>query len=622
MVTRLVEEEGVRGFKFHPTVQGFDPSQRIARFGLIEAWACRAVPYRHTSSFPSSPGTGCGSDCPPDAARSRCLRVPRPSIVLAPPSVPWRMRRSRCDTKPNLDRLPLDPKYSRLLSILQLDAPHRALRHDYPLLPLTVGCGTVAHGSEARCAARHPEVQRRPLLGRRLPNRRTFMPTTISCHPRAHRHRSGPAAYRTVTQEQFTLSRTPRTTTWSAMPARPGGPFGALSRTASSRCPSRAFWTACSTFGAVDKVNYGLASPFPPLRGGRGAGCGRPPRSVRRLRLPIAFDQRSRSRAVPSPRRRPGLYGSTRRASADRRPEVSDAPSWIGACLQSPLGHRQTASSPATRPARLPAFADARTVSPRCSVTSSSAGARRDLENPDLLGVFGGRTVGAAFSPVNTRCAGRMVQSSRQRRADAGSTTRSWRNACSRLRPYRHPHFVATFAGTADRPGPPGCRRGRDAPTRRLGHVLDPPRSFTPETAGKVAVLTAGTTSPGSRELLGRLDSSRPRRADYLPAFHWPPGMGRCPSSHGCHARAGRGFDPGRALSQIERHRVTSSAGCPTFQLMPTTPTVLDDLSRWRTPSRIRVRAGSCRAYETEAVVLTGLWHAQRRRARPPLPPT
>lgn len=93
-VRRLIDEHGVRGFKFHPTVQGFDPSDEafypvyapIAEAGLVALF--------HTGQ------TGIGAGMP--GGRGFRLAVSNPmlldgvaadfpdlQIIMAHPSVPW-----------------------------------------------------------------------------------------------------------------------------------------------------------------------------------------------------------------------------------------------------------------------------------------------------------------------------------------------------------------------------------------------------------------------------------------------------------------------------------------------------------------------------------------------------
>ncbi|MBF0673601.1 MAG: amidohydrolase [Salinibacterium sp.] len=91
---RLVTERGARGFKFHPTVQGFDPSDRAhwELFALIEELGVPAV--FHTGQ------TGIGAGTP--GGRGLRLGLSNPillddvaaefrnlQIVMAHPSVPW-----------------------------------------------------------------------------------------------------------------------------------------------------------------------------------------------------------------------------------------------------------------------------------------------------------------------------------------------------------------------------------------------------------------------------------------------------------------------------------------------------------------------------------------------------
>lgn len=93
-VTRLVEDHGVRGFKFHPTVQEFDPSEQ-RWYPIYEAIRDAGVPALfHTGQ------TGIGAGMP--GGRGLRLGLSRPvlldgvaadfpdlQIVMAHPSVPW-----------------------------------------------------------------------------------------------------------------------------------------------------------------------------------------------------------------------------------------------------------------------------------------------------------------------------------------------------------------------------------------------------------------------------------------------------------------------------------------------------------------------------------------------------
>ncbi|MDX2376380.1 amidohydrolase family protein [Microbacterium sp. LRZ72] len=91
---RLIEDHGVRGFKFHPTVQGFDPSDQ-AHYPLYEALQeAGVVALFHTGQ------TGIGAGMP--GGRGFRLGLSNPilldpvaadfpdlQIIMAHPSVPW-----------------------------------------------------------------------------------------------------------------------------------------------------------------------------------------------------------------------------------------------------------------------------------------------------------------------------------------------------------------------------------------------------------------------------------------------------------------------------------------------------------------------------------------------------
>ncbi|MER7398146.1 amidohydrolase family protein [Streptomyces sp. NPDC000151] len=91
---RLVEEYGVRGFKFHPSIQGFFPNDRLA-YGLYEVIEeTGAIALFHTGQ------TGIGAGVPGGGGirlkYSNPLHVddvaadfPHLKIILAHPSFPW-----------------------------------------------------------------------------------------------------------------------------------------------------------------------------------------------------------------------------------------------------------------------------------------------------------------------------------------------------------------------------------------------------------------------------------------------------------------------------------------------------------------------------------------------------
>ena len=89
-VRRLVEEHGVRGFKFHPTVQGFDPSDEQLRIRCTPRSRSRRV-----GALPHRPDRHRRRDArrlrppartvEPDAARPGRRRLPRPADHHGPP---------------------------------------------------------------------------------------------------------------------------------------------------------------------------------------------------------------------------------------------------------------------------------------------------------------------------------------------------------------------------------------------------------------------------------------------------------------------------------------------------------------------------------------------------------
>lgn len=94
LAARLIEDEGVRGFKFHPTVQGFDPShpEYAPLWGLLERAGVPAL--FHTGQ------TGIGAGMPggygfrlglsnPMLLDPVAADFPKLQIIMAHPSVPW-----------------------------------------------------------------------------------------------------------------------------------------------------------------------------------------------------------------------------------------------------------------------------------------------------------------------------------------------------------------------------------------------------------------------------------------------------------------------------------------------------------------------------------------------------
>jgi len=116
---RLLEHYGVKGFKFHPTMQGFYPNDRLA-YGLYEVIAEAGVPALfHTGQ------TGVGSGMPggmgmrlkysnPMYLDDVAVDFPDMTIILAHPSFPWQEEAlSVANHKPNvyIDLSGWSPKY-------------------------------------------------------------------------------------------------------------------------------------------------------------------------------------------------------------------------------------------------------------------------------------------------------------------------------------------------------------------------------------------------------------------------------------------------------------------------------------------------------------------------------
>jgi len=142
---RLVEESGVRGFKFHPTVQGFDPSdeQHYPLYGAIQELG--AVALFHTGQ------TGIGAGLPggyglrlglsnPMLLDSVAADFPEMQIIMAHPSVPWQDEAlSVASHKHNtwIDLSGWSPKYfpAELVRYANSVLKHRVLfGSDFPLL--------------------------------------------------------------------------------------------------------------------------------------------------------------------------------------------------------------------------------------------------------------------------------------------------------------------------------------------------------------------------------------------------------------------------------------------------------------------------------------------------------
>ena len=100
-VRRLIDDSGVRGFKFHPTVQGFDPSDE-AHYPLYAAIQDAGIPaIFHTGQTGIGAGTAavaaaCGSDCRTRCCSTRSRRTsPTCRSSWPTPRCRGRTRRSR-----------------------------------------------------------------------------------------------------------------------------------------------------------------------------------------------------------------------------------------------------------------------------------------------------------------------------------------------------------------------------------------------------------------------------------------------------------------------------------------------------------------------------------------------
>jgi predicted TIM-barrel fold metal-dependent hydrolase len=117
---RLIEEYGVRGFKFHPSMQGFYPNDRKHAYGLYEVIAEAGLPALfHTGQ------TGVGAGMPggmgiklkysnPMYLDEVAADFPDMPIILAHPSFPWQEEALAVAThKPNvyIDLSGWSPKY-------------------------------------------------------------------------------------------------------------------------------------------------------------------------------------------------------------------------------------------------------------------------------------------------------------------------------------------------------------------------------------------------------------------------------------------------------------------------------------------------------------------------------
>jgi predicted TIM-barrel fold metal-dependent hydrolase len=142
---RLIEEHGVKGFKFHPTVQGFHPYDRMA-WPLYEVIAEHGMPAIFHSGH-----SGIGSGMPgggglrleysnPMHLEDVAIAFPDMKIIVAHPSWPWQDEAlSLALHKPNvwIDLSGWSPKYfpTQLVQFSNTLLKERMLfGSDYPLI--------------------------------------------------------------------------------------------------------------------------------------------------------------------------------------------------------------------------------------------------------------------------------------------------------------------------------------------------------------------------------------------------------------------------------------------------------------------------------------------------------
>ncbi|MEV4384348.1 long-chain fatty acid--CoA ligase [Micromonospora sp. NPDC049580] len=204
--------------------------------------------------------------------------------------------------------------------------------------------------------------------------------------------------------------------------------------------------------------------------------------------------------------------------------------------------------------------------------------------SPELLQVmFGAAQVGAVFVPVNTRlaapeiahvladCAARVLIHDPDFAVPVASAAATART----------PYVIVNGEGTADRPG-------LDHLARAVGTAFGDPADtvhqdpaaiiYTSGTTGRAkgAVLTHGNLTWVALNCVVDYDVVSTDVALMIsPLFHVASlGMGALPVIlKGATMVIARGFEPGRALAQIERHGVTMLSGVPTtYQLLADHP--------------------------------------------------
>jgi predicted TIM-barrel fold metal-dependent hydrolase len=142
---RLIDEHGVRGFKFHPNLQQFFPNDRVA-YPLYEVIADAGLPALfHTGHSGIGTGLPGGGGLHLKYSNPLCLDdvaadLPELKIVLAHPSFPWQDEAiSVCLHKANvwIDLSGWSPKYfpPQLVQYANTQLRHKVLfGSDFPLI--------------------------------------------------------------------------------------------------------------------------------------------------------------------------------------------------------------------------------------------------------------------------------------------------------------------------------------------------------------------------------------------------------------------------------------------------------------------------------------------------------
>lgn len=144
-VRRLIADHGIRGFKFHPTMQGFFPNDRLA-YPYYEAIAAAGLPALFHSGH-SGMGTGMPGGGGLKLKYSNPMHLddvaadfPELTIIIAHPSWPWQDEAlSVCLHKPNvyIDLSGWSPKYfpPQLVQYANRQLKHKMLfGSDFPLI--------------------------------------------------------------------------------------------------------------------------------------------------------------------------------------------------------------------------------------------------------------------------------------------------------------------------------------------------------------------------------------------------------------------------------------------------------------------------------------------------------